>query len=144
MGQISASTFCCEKGISPFPVSSQAPLQASFAGAAAVAFLVGQAEDIQCCPCWSLHRGKQAGPRLGSGQKGCSADKVMGSAASWETCQNLSLATVGISQKSIVKAVTRGRENTSSREAKFCQCSMRAIMAGFRVIVRQIRLRKIV
>lgn len=77
--------------------------------------------------------------------KGCTID--MGNRhlqASRETCQNLFLVTAGIILKSVIKAVTRGRKNTSSGEAKFSKCSRRAIMAGFRVIVKQIRLRKIV
>lgn len=47
-------------------------------GLAAVAFLVGQGEDIECSPCWSLHRETGSAQAGGSGEKGCSVDKVIG------------------------------------------------------------------
>lgn len=82
---------------------------------------------------------------VAEGVKGCSINKGNRHLqASGETCQNLFLVTAGIIWKSIIRAVTRGRKNTSSRDVKFCKCSMRAIMVGFSVIVKQIRLRKIV
>lgn len=69
MGQISAGG----RGfLSSLQLGPARPLCGTGLGLAAVAFLVGQGEDIKCSPCWSLPRETGRARAGGSGEKGCS------------------------------------------------------------------------
>lgn len=98
MGQFSASTFCCGTGdflvlcscVQPGP----SPGRLCW-GWQLWPFLLARERILNVLPAGPcMETGSaQAG---GSGEKGCSVDKVIGVCSLRETCQNLSLVTAGI------------------------------------------------